>query len=184
MGRRLFISIDFDMEDAIRDAQTPFFDLDGIRLVDPSQVHVTLKFLGEMDGDRVDTVDEALRESVAAADVPSFNANVGGYGVFPSHDYISVIWIGVRDGGMEMHRLHDAIESQMVELGFDPADHEFTPHATIARMDHAEEKSHVQNVLQDRDPDIGSLHVSEVCLTESTLTPDGPEYETVSAIDL
>lgn len=181
---RLFISIDFDMEDAIGDAQTPFEDIDSIRLVDPSQVHVTLKFLGEVDADRLDTVSEALRESVAAADVPPFAANIGGYGAFPSHDYISVIWIGVRDGGMEMHRLHDAIETRMVELGFEPADHEFTPHATIARMDHAEGKSYVQDVLHDRDPDIGSLHVTEVSLTESTLTPDGPEYETVTAVEL
>lgn len=181
---RLFISIDLAMNDEIRDAQTPFEDLDSVRLVAPSKVHVTLKFLGEVGGDRLDTVTEALRESVANADVPPFAANIGGYGAFPSHDYISVIWVGVRDGGMEMHRLHDAIETRMVELGFDSADHEFTPHATIARMDHAEGKSHVQNVLQDRDPDIGSLHVSEVRLTESTLTPDGPEYETVTAIEL
>lgn len=181
---RLFISIDLALEDAIRDAQTPFEDIDSIRLVNPSQVHVTLKFLGEVDADRLDTVDKALRESVAAADVSPFTVNVGGYGAFPSHDYISVIWVGVRDGGMEMHRLHDSIEARMVELGFESADHEFTPHATIARMDHAAGKSFVQDVLSNRNPDIGSLHITEVSLTESTLTPEGPEYETVHAIEL
>lgn len=181
---RLFISIDLTFDDAIRDAQTPFEDLDSVRLVDPSQVHITLKFLGEVDRDRLDAINVALRESVATASVPPFDANVGGYGAFPSHDYISVIWVGVRDGDEEMYRLHEAIEERMIELGFDPDDHEFTPHATIARMDHAEGKTYVQEVLHNRDPDIGSLHVSEIHLTESTLTPSGPEYETVTAIEL
>lgn len=181
---RLFVSIDLDIENAISDAQTPFEDIDSIRLVEPSQVHVTLKFLGEVDADRLDTVTKALRESIAVADVPPFDVRVSGYGAFPSHDYISVIWVGIRNGGAKMRRLHDAIESRMIELGFDSADHEFTPHATIARMDHAEGKSYVQDVLRNRDPDIGSLHVTEVSLTESTLTPEGPEYETVHAIEL
>jgi 2'-5' RNA ligase len=181
---RLFVSIDFALNDSIRSAQIPFEDLDSIRLVDPSQVHVTLKFLGEVDEDRLDAIDAALHKSVAAADVSPFDAHVGGYGAFPSLDYISVIWVGVREGGMEMRRLHEAIEERMVELGFDPSAHEFTPHATIARMDTAEGKAHVQDVLRNRDPDIGSNHISEIHLTESTLTPDGPEYETVSAIEL
>jgi 2'-5' RNA ligase len=181
---RLFISIDLNLDDAIRSAQTPFEDLDSIRLVDSSQVHVTLKFLGEVDADRLDTIDAALHDSVAAADVSPFDAHIGGYGAFPSLDYISVIWVGVRDGGREMRLLHETIEERMVELGFDPSDHEFTPHATIARMDTAEGKAHVQDVLRNRDPDIGSRHVSAVHLTESTLMPDGPEYKTVSAIEL
>jgi 2'-5' RNA ligase len=181
---RLFVSIDFALDDQIRSAQTPFEDLDSIRLVDPSQVHVTLKFLGEVDTDRFDTIDAALHESVAATDVSPFDAHVGGYGAFPSLDYISVIWVGVRDGGREMRLLHEAIEERMIELGFDPSDHEFTPHATIARMDTAEGKPHVQDVLRNRDPDIGSHHVSAIHLTESTLTPNGPEYETVSAVKL
>lgn len=181
---RLFVSIDLDATDELRAAQAPFEDLDGIRIVDPERVHFTLKFLGEVARERVSALETALENAVGDAEVRPFDVHVGGYGAFPNHDYISVIWVGVRNGGEQLHRLHDAIEAQTVDLGFDPEDHEFTPHATIARMDHAEEKARVQDVLDERNPDLGSIHVSEITLTESTLTPDGPEYETVTTVEL
>lgn len=179
---RLFVSIDLDASDELRAAQAPFEALDGIRTVDPERVHFTLKFLGEVDPSRLDAIDAALTD--ATTGLSPFDARVGGYGAFPSHDYIRVIWVGVRSGGEKMRRLHEAIEARMVELGFDPADHEFTPHATIARMDHAGGKARVQTVLDEQDPDLGSTDVSSVHLTESTLTPEGPEYRTVYTVEL
>lgn len=181
---RLFVSIDLDATDELRAAQAPFGSLGGVRTVAPEKVHFTLKFLGEVESQRVDSLETALTGAVDDAGVGAFDVAVGGYGAFPSHDYISVIWVGVRDGGEQLHRLHDAIERRTVDLGFEPADHEFTPHATIARMDHAEEKARVQTVLDERDPDLGTTHVSAVHLTESTLTPDGPEYRTVQTVEL
>lgn len=181
---RLFVSIDLDASEELRAAQDPFETLDSVRLVDPEQVHITLKFLGEVDEDRLDTIETALTKAVSTLDMPPFDAHVGGYGAFPSHDYISVIWVGIKNGGEKIRALHESIEERMIELGFDSDDHDFTPHATIARMDHAGGKAHVQNVLSERDPDLGSLHVSEIHLTESTLTSDGPEYETVTTIEL
>jgi 2'-5' RNA ligase len=103
--------------------------------------------------------------------------------VFPHLDYISIVWLGVREGGTELTRLHEAIEDSTVDMGFDPEDHEFTPHVTLARMEHAGGKELVQDVVRERDPDAGSLDVTEVRLTESTLTPDGPEYETVERFE-
>lgn len=181
---RLFISIDLDATDELRAARAPFESLSGIRTVDPDRVHFTLKFIGEVDEQRVPALETALSEAVDNADVGGFDVAVGGYGAFPSHDYISVVWVGVRNGSDQLHRLHDAIERQTVDRGFEPSDHSFTPHATIARMDHAEEKARVQTILQERNPDLGSMHVTTVSLTESTLTPDGPEYRTVSSVRL
>jgi 2'-5' RNA ligase len=105
-------------------------------------------------------------------------------GVFPDLDYISVIWVGTRDGGSELTRLHEAIERKTVAMGFEPEEHDFTPHATIARMDHAGGKALVQDVVTDRDPDVGQVHVDEIRLTESELTPDGPNYSTVERFPL
>lgn len=181
---RLFVSIDLDTIDELRAAQAPFEALSGVRTVEPEQVHFTLKFLGEVEEQRVDALETALSGAVDDAGVGEFDVDVGGYGAFPSHDYISVVWVGVRDGGEQLHRLHDAIERRTVDLGFEPSDHSFTPHATIARMDHAEEKARVQTVLDERDPDLGSTGVSVVHLTESTLTPEGSEYRAVHTVGL
>jgi len=104
--------------------------------------------------------------------------------VFPRLDYISVVWLAVREGSEDLTRLHEAIEERTVGMGFDPEDHEFTPHVTLARMDHAGGKELVQDVVESEDPDVGQLRVEEVRLTESTLTEDGPEYETVESVPL
>jgi len=94
-----------------------------------------------------------------------------------------VLWVGVREGGDELTTLHEAIEDRTTEMGFDCADHEFTPHATIARMDHAGGKERVQRALRETDPAVGTLAVSEIRLTESVLE-DGPEYTTVERFEL
>ncbi|KYH26877.1 2',5' RNA ligase family [Halalkalicoccus paucihalophilus] len=183
---RLFVSIDLPEAFAERIAavQEELSDAGGIRPTDPTQTHVTLKFLGEVSEDRVPELETGLETAVADAGVSPFEAEYGGLGVFPSLEYISVVWLGVRDGAAEMTRLHEAIERETVELGFDPEDHDFTPHATIARMDHAGGKELVRTLVRECDPPVGRTPVEEVTLMRSELGPDGPVYSTVGSYPL
>ncbi|MDL5362772.1 RNA 2',3'-cyclic phosphodiesterase [Halalkalicoccus sp. NIPERK01] len=183
---RLFVSIDLPEEFAERIAavQEDLDEAEGIRPTDPTQTHVTLKFLGEIPEDRLPELESALETAVADSDVSPFEAEYGGLGVFPSIEYISVVWIGVRDGTTEMTRLHEAIERETVEMGFDPEDHDFTPHATVARMDHAGGKELVQRLVRERDPTIGRPTVEAVTLKESELGPEGSVYSTVRSYPL
>lgn len=184
MSRRLFVSVDLDgLAEAVREAQEPF-RLDGLDLTDPEQAHVTLKFLGDVEESRVSAVEDALSRAVSAASVDPFEAHFAGYGVFPSLDYISVVWFGVEAGSDQLTQLHEAVEREITDLGFDSETHEFTPHVTLARMDHAARKKRVQRIVQERDPDVGTLWVEEVRLTESTLTSEGPVYDTVAKFPL
>jgi 2'-5' RNA ligase len=177
---RLFVSVDVDpLADGVAAAQDRLPDAGGLRFVDPAGAHVTLKFLGAVAPDRLDALDAALSTAVADAGVAPFTLTLGGYGVFPSLDYIGVVWAGVREGSSELTALHEAVERGTTALGFDAADHAFTPHVTLARMDDARGKAAVQRVVREDDPTLGSVVVDEVRLTESTLTDDGPEYETV-----
>jgi 2'-5' RNA ligase len=180
MSRRLFVSIDLDgLGDAVAAAQEPFAGANGLNLVDPEQAHVTLKFLGDTDDSQLPALTDELAAAVDDAGVGPFEARFGGYGVFPSLDYISVVWLGVEAGSEEMTALHEAIEERTVAMGFAPEDHDFTPHVTLARMDHAGSKELVQETVTERDPDVGTLDVTEIRLTESVLGPEGPEYSTV-----
>ena len=185
---RLFVSIDLpdSLTDAVRSAQERFADADGLRFTDPAQAHVTMKFLGDTDESRVPDVRDAVQAAIADADAAPYDATVGGFGVFPSPDYISVVWAGVRDGAgaAETTALAEAIEREAVERGFDAESHSFTPHVTIARMDDARGKDLVRRVVSEADPDIGTFRVEEVRLTESRLTDDGPRYETVERYPL
>jgi 2'-5' RNA ligase len=90
--------------------------------------------------------------------------------------------MGVREGGDELTALHEAIEARTTAMGFDAENHAFTPHATVARLDHAGGKELVQRAVRETDPDVGSLQVDEIRLTESVLREDGPEYTTVESI--
>ena len=183
---RLFVSVDLPdaLADAVADVQEELAGASGLNFVDPEQAHVTLKFLGDVPDTRVEAVGDALETAVERADVEPFEATFEGLGVFPSLEYISVVWLGVGDGSAELTRLHEAIERETTAIGYEPEDHEFTPHATVARVRHAGGKERVQEVVIEAEPDVGTAVVDEVRLTESTLTDDGPEYETVRAFEL
>ncbi|QCW04775.1 RNA 2',3'-cyclic phosphodiesterase [Natrinema pallidum] len=183
---RLFVSVDLpdDLADPVADLQDEFADASGLDFTGPEQAHLTMKFLGETDEDRLPALERALSAAVDDADVDPFTVRYGGLGVFPSLDYISVVWLGVEAGGEELTRLHEAIEDRTTAMGFDPEDHEFTPHVTLARMQHAGGKDRVQDLVREREPTIGEARVDEIRLTESTLTDAGPVYSTVESFPL
>jgi 2'-5' RNA ligase len=182
---RLFVSADLDgLAEQVSEVQSLFDGASGLRVTDPEQAHITLKFLGDTDPDRLDELTDALDGAVDDAGVGPFEAEIGGLGVFPHLDYISVVWVGVRGGSRQLTTLHRSIEEATTALGFDPEDHEFTPHATVARMDHADGKELVQKVVENRDPDLGTIRFDEIRLTESQLTEGGPEYSPVERFPL
>jgi 2'-5' RNA ligase len=190
---RAFFAVDLpdDLANPIADAQAAFEGAEGLRFVDPEQAHVTLKFLGEVDESDTDDSAPSLDDVIAAgelavadADVDPFECAIAGFGVFPSLDYVSVVWAGIDEGSAELTALHEAIETETTALGVDPEEHAFTPHVTLARMNDARGKGLVRDVVQNRDPEIGRFEAEEVRLVSSTLTDDGPVYETVASIEL
>jgi len=185
MGKRLFVSVDLDeLADEVAAVQDRFEGASGLNFTDPEQAHVTLKFLGETDSDRLDGLVDELSAAVADAGVSPFEVEFGGLGVFPSLDYISVVWVGTRSGGEALARLHEAVEERTTAMGFDAEDHDFTPHVTIARMEHAGGKERVQETVREDDPGVGRLAVEEIRLKESVLGPDGATYDTVARFRL
>ncbi len=182
---RLFVSVDLPatLAGEFAAVQQELEDVEALRFTDPAQAHLTVKFLGDVDEDRVDDVVAALERAVDDAGVEPFEAEVGGVGAFPSPEYINVVWVGVGDGADELARLHEAVERETTALGFEPEEHDFTPHLTLARMDDARGKATVQAFL-DEEPVVGRFDVDAIRLTESTLTDDGPVYETVESIPL
>ncbi|MFC7081993.1 RNA 2',3'-cyclic phosphodiesterase [Halorussus caseinilyticus] len=183
---RLFVSIDLpdDFAAEVERVQDEFADASGLSFTDPEQTHVTLKFLGDVSRGELPRVKNAVRRSVSDAGVGPFEATYEGLGVFPDISYIQVLWLGVGAGGEEMTSLHEAIEREVTRLGFDPEDHEFTPHVTLARMEHAGGKESVQENVEELDPTVGTTEVTEIRLTESVLTDEGPEYSTVESFSL
>jgi len=178
---RLFVSVDLPpgLAEAVADVQDEFSGASGLNFVDPEQAHITMKFLSDVPKRRLERLEAELDQAVSEAEVDPFEVEFSGVGVFPSRDYISVVWLGVDGGARELTALHESIEQRFVDRGFDPEDHEFTPHVTLARMKHAGGKELVQEVLDEYDPGPGSMQVSEVRLTKSDLGHEGPVYSTI-----
>ncbi|WP_137290985.1 RNA 2',3'-cyclic phosphodiesterase [Natronorubrum halophilum] len=197
---RSFVSVDLPdaLAQPVSRLQDEFADANGLTFTDPEQAHVTLKFLGDVDEDGLPELERELEAAVKDADVDPFTARFGGLGVFPSLDYIRVVWLGVEDGGEELTRLHEATEKRTTEMGFEAESHDFTPHVTLARMEHAGGKDLVQQLVRESrasspgderrsrgsEPEVGEMDVEEIRLTESTLADEGPAYSTVESFSL
>ncbi|EMA60475.1 2'-5' RNA ligase [Halorubrum distributum JCM 13561] len=189
---RAFFAVDLpdSLAPAVAEAQAPFADASGVNPVDPEQAHVTLKFLGDVGGrddetePTVDDVIAAGERAVDRAGVAPFKCAVAGLGVFPNREYVSVVWTGVDSGAEALTALHEALEAETTALGVDPADHEFTPHVTLARVENATGAEAVRDALDAERPEVGTLSVDEIRLVKSTLTESGPEYDVVREFDL
>ncbi|RAW44176.1 RNA 2',3'-cyclic phosphodiesterase [Halorubrum sp. 48-1-W] len=183
---RAFFAVELpdDLAEPIADVQSSLEGAAGIRPTDPTQAHLTLKFLGDVAAPDLDDVRTAGERAVDRAGVAPFDCALEGLGVFPSLEYVSVVWVGVDDGTAELTRLHEALEAETTALGFDPEDHAFTPHVTVARMDDGRGKELVRRVVSEERPELGRFTVEEVALIESTLTDEGPIYEPIGRFAL
>ena len=156
--------------------------INNLRLVRFEGVHLTLKFLGDIDADRVPAVAEAMSQ-VAARHTP-FGLTLGATGVFPNANRARVLWVGV-DGDLKPLRLLQAgIEDALTAIGFSPERRGFNPHLTIGRMHHRasrSDRSRAATALSSLDlPEDQPIAVNAISLMKSTLRPDGAIYERIA----
>ncbi len=152
-------------------------DTPGIKLVEPKQVHITLKFLGDISENKVEPIASALSQ----VNCKPFEARIKGVGVFPKLAYIKVIWLGA-EGNFEA--LHSEVERVLAPFKFEKDD-KFSPHATLARVKMLKDKGALLEKIQKLENiDIGAMNVESIILKKSTLTPQGPIYETLREIKL
>ena len=173
---RTFIAVDLPEEfrEKVRFIQSKLAPFK-VKLVDPELVHVTMKFLGDIPEDKVGDISDAL-DSIACK---PFEANIAHVGVFPKPSYAKVVWIGAEGNFEELHR---DVESSLSDFKFKKDRRGFTAHATVARVKFVpkEEKQAFLDVLEElEDVGVGKMYVDTVKFKKSTLTPEGPIYETL-----
>ncbi len=148
------------------------------RWVDPSSIHLTLKFLGNVPSDRITTISQSIK--TAAGEVKPFKLEINGLGAFPSLFRPQVIWIGLSGQVDQLKKLQTAIESQITPLGFPMENRPFTPHLTLARVrDTASvtERQKLGEKVSTTDLRSGfSISVNSISLMRSQLTPAGAIY--------
>ena len=152
-----------------------------MKLVERENMHITLKFLGEISPARLSSLEKAVVN--ACKNFTKFKIELARIGAFPSPARPRVIWIGVSKGAEILKQLAGAIEKETVQMGFKKADKPFHPHVTLARVKIATPE--LRNfILKNQELFVGEILVEEVRIKESILRPQGPLYKTLYRVEL
>ena len=160
--------------------------IERLRLVRPEGVHLTLKFLGDIEAAQASRVAEAMTR--AAVRHAPFSLSLGSPGVFPNPRRARVLWVGVEGALKELRMLQSSVEEELVAAGFPAERQRFNPHLTIGRMHHRASpanRKRAAGVLSALClPADQAVTVNAISLMKSTLLPGGAIYERLACVVL
>ncbi|WP_456471562.1 RNA 2',3'-cyclic phosphodiesterase [Methanocaldococcus sp.] len=167
---RVFLAIDIpkDLKEEIYKFQKNF-KIKGIKLVEKENLHITIKFLGEVDEE---TLNKILNLDLS---INPTKVKIKSLGTFPNENYIRVIWIGAY-GLIDIFK---EIDEKLSAIGFEK-EKSYVPHLTIGRVKFINNKRELKERIDKfKEVDFGSFIADKVKLYKSTLTPMGPIYEVI-----
>ena len=145
--------------------------------VEAENIHLTLKFLGEIDQGKVDEVAEVVK----GIGFSPFKFMVEEVGVFPNLRRPSTIWAGITEGVADLSAVFEELDLKLSKLGFERERRRFQPHLTICRVRSGKNRDQlVEELLRVKDTVFGKVSVDRVSLKKSVLTPSGPIYSTLA----
>lgn len=158
------------------------FKADRINWVEPNNLHLTLKFIGETPEEKVEVIQTLLNNTLK--EYKSFTFNLKGLGVFGSSYDPKVLWFKIEDN-KDLLQLGNLLLDRFETIGFKKGRQNFVPHLSVARI---KKIDHMRSFQQRIDPfvdiDLQRVVVDRVYLLESKLRPSGPEYYTICKVDL
>ncbi|HUY89664.1 MAG TPA: RNA 2',3'-cyclic phosphodiesterase [Pirellulales bacterium] len=155
-----------------------------VRWVEPHNMHLTLKFLGDVDLLELPELCQAVSDAVA--DLPPFEIEARGAGVFPDLRNPRTVWLGIGRGADEMIELHAAVERALTGLGFRREQRRFRPHLTLGRVRGAGPGNQelAERVAEHADFAGGVASVEAIVVFSSELGRDGPTHEALATAAL
>jgi 2'-5' RNA ligase len=153
-----------------------------VKFVEPENVHLTLRFLGEIEPSLVEQVSQVVKET----NFQPFSARLEGVGVFPNLRRPRVVWAGISEGVSQLAEVWKDVDTKLSGLGFERERRGFSPHITIGRVRSGRNRERLVEELSTLSNYVfGGLQVDRVVLKKSVLTPRGPIYTTLaeSAVD-
>jgi RNA 2',3'-cyclic 3'-phosphodiesterase len=149
--------------------------------VKPENIHLSLKFLGDVDDAREPELCAALKQAAGTREPRAprpLTLQITGFGVFPDYHRPHVLWAGVTpEPGLEL--LQHGVEQAFVPLGFPTEARTFRPHVTLARSARVAKPRHfagLEELLRGIEF-AETVTVAELDLMQSTLQPSGPVYQ-------
>ena len=182
---RAFIAVDLDdpvIEKVCNVVEILKPRITEIRWLRKENLHLTLKFLGNIAESQVEPITAALRHPLGIFSPCTISAK--GLGVFPDFRRPKILWVGLT--GDQLVQLAAEIESALMPLGFTPENRAFTPHLTIGRW--REGSRPAKNLRQEIDSlndfEFGACAVRQIVLFQSVLKPEGASYSELKTIQL
>lgn len=146
-----------------------------VKWVEKDNIHLTLKFLGEIDEKKCEKVKAALEK--IAKEFKPFEISLKDIGAFPKIEFPRVIWIGLDKGAKESTELAAKIDETLSKIGFDKETRPFAAHITIGRVRSSKNKEALkEKVLSYQPSAVSHQQINSVILFQSTLTPRGSIY--------
>lgn len=182
---RLFVAarITPEIQHQVGDFLDQFHKLPGrVKWVEPHNIHITLKFLGEADPQDIERIKTAIANS--ATGIGAFAVTLQECGVFPNMRAPRVFWIGINDPQKRLTSLAARIDSNMTPLGFEPEKRPFSPHLTLGRVKDDDRLEMIKAAFDRAKFGPVILRVDEIHLIESQLRPSGPVYRNVAEFGL
>jgi 2'-5' RNA ligase len=156
-----------------------------VRWVPAANIHLTLKFLGDVSLNNLDLLKDALQTEVAGE--PGFNLSVGGISAYPKIRTPRVLWVGM-EGPETLLTMQRSIEAQMDRLGYERDRRPFSPHLTLGRVSRSAQPDEVRAVAMALENYklgfVGITPVNAVHLFRSDLQPDGAVYTSLMSVPL
>jgi len=176
---RAFIAIEISEEirSALAQIQSHLKYAGGdVKWVEPHNIHLTLKFLGEISEEKSEKIKSILDE-IGKATNP-FEITIKDIGAFPKIEYPRVIWVGLDKGANESRVLAEKIDESLSKIGFQKETRPFASHLTIGRVRSSKNKEALkEKIFSSPQSTVHSPQlISSVILFKSTLTPKGPIY--------
>jgi 2'-5' RNA ligase len=177
---RSFMAFDLNNDEVLRrlkEAQSLLVGTGAdLKPVEPQNIHVTLRFLGNITPSMVEKIYEKM---VKVQFVP-FDVKVHGVGAFPDVRYPRVCWAGITEGADQLRSIFSQLEPRLRELGFAADPKGFSPHLTIARVRSGRNKAELAKwITENASFDFGVIKAECLKLKQSDLTPKGPIYSTL-----
>ncbi len=150
-----------------------------VKWVAVKNIHLTLKFLGEVPEDRIENISAAIQG--VSAGVPAYQMRLSTVGAFPSVSSPRVIWAGIAEGGAQTEAISTQLETRLEAVGFPPEERPFTAHITLGRRRSSRNSGPLTQALKELQqrsaPPQEAFEINKVTLFKSTLSPQGPSYE-------
>ncbi len=183
---RAFIAIDLDSSAAtvlsrlLREMKSKSND---VRWTRPDQLHMTLKFLGDIDNRELPQFCASLRE--ACRGVEPFSITLNGLGAFPKNKPPRVIWVAVDEGKAPLQELNCKLDAKLAALGIPGETRAFTPHLTLGRVARGANLAQLQATMDAADSQLSlRCDINEIKLLAS-LKEDGKiVYEPLDVVEL